>query len=497
MEKSNKFPIYNNNNLSFNMDNDKEEKEIAKIYFYSMDDEKLLFEGHYPFNNSLSIVIKDFILKQKNEENFTFSFYIKNDDSQEYLINENKLISFYITNLQDTVNLMEFGYGNNSINTTTIGSNKHLKIFVKINQKFNIPENIEEYIINNTQLIGKPAMNQLKYYVYHKIEKTLKTVHLSKRQIDEININFFSRKTSYCNAENKLFIYEGNDADINENNNNINYNSKFISINLKTKEVNLISSNFPQRLLHSMIFIPEKYIFIVGGKKDKEVLIYTINKDNKIYEVYPNLLPYELFEPSLITVDNKYLYAFENSTFCMHILRTNFISESPFEEIEINNYNSIQIDQKFFGLVRQKNNILLLGGQMINSSNKDLNVSKNIIEFNYKSNIIRQSLKININLEIFEKTFIPLGNFEYMQITEVKDKNEYKPKVIIFEGYLQRSHKTNTNNVISSKGNTSNCFVSIHTKNVNIHLRDNVTSLVGTSSYGEMPVPLYNNFKNK
>jgi hypothetical protein len=246
-----------------------------------------------------------------------------------------------------------------------------------------------------------------------------------------------------------------------------------------------------------MIFIPEKYIFIVGGKKDKEILIYTINKDNKIYEVYPNLLPYKLFEPSLITVDNKYLYAFENSTFCMHILRTNFISESPFEEIEINNYNSIQIVQKFFGLVRQKNNILLLGGQMINSSNKDLNVSKNIIEFNYKSNIIRQSLKININLEIFEKTFIPLGNFEYMQITEVKDKNEYKPKVIIFEGYLQRSHKTNTNNVISSKGNTSNCFVSIHTKNVNIHLRDNVTSLVGTSSYGEMPVPLYNNFKNK
>ena len=77
MEKSNKFPIYNNNNLSFNMDNDKEEKEITKIYFYSMDDEKLLFEGHYPFNNNLSIVIKDFILKQKNEENFTFSFYIK------------------------------------------------------------------------------------------------------------------------------------------------------------------------------------------------------------------------------------------------------------------------------------------------------------------------------------------------------------------------------------------------------------------------------------
>ena len=68
---------------------------------------------------------------------------------------------------------------------------------------------IEEFIISNTRLIGKPAMNQLKYYVYDKINKTLKTVHLSKRQIEEININFFSRKTSYCNGEiNCLYMKE-------------------------------------------------------------------------------------------------------------------------------------------------------------------------------------------------------------------------------------------------------------------------------------------------
>jgi hypothetical protein len=53
MEESNKFPIYNNNNISFNMNNDKEEKEIAKIYIYSMDDEKLLFEGYYPLSTCL------------------------------------------------------------------------------------------------------------------------------------------------------------------------------------------------------------------------------------------------------------------------------------------------------------------------------------------------------------------------------------------------------------------------------------------------------------
>ena len=272
MEENNNFPIDNNNNISFKFNNDKDEKEIAKVSIYSMDDEKLLFEGQYLFNNYLSEVIKDFILKQNNKENFTFSFYIKNSESQEYLINENKLISSYLTNLQDTVNLMEFGFANNSMITTTISSNKLLKIYVKINKKFNIPDNIEQYIINNTELIGKPAINQLKYYVYNKTSKELKAIHLSKKQIEEINIDFFSNKTSYCNAENNLFIYEGNDTYIKINNNieaynknnNMNNKSKFICINLKNKEVQLISDTFPQRILHSMIFIPEKYIFIIG-----------------------------------------------------------------------------------------------------------------------------------------------------------------------------------------------------------------------------------------
>ena len=507
MEENNNFPIdNNNNNISFKLNNDKDEKEIAKVSIYSMDDEQLLFEGQYLLNNYLSEVIKDFILKQNNKENFTFSFYIKNNESQEYLINENKLISSYITNfnLQDTVNLMEFGYLNNSMITTTISSNKSLKIYAKINKKFNIPENIEQYIINNTELIGKPAINQLKYYVYNKTIKELKTIHLSKKQIEEINIDFFSSKTSYCNAENNLFIYEGNDTYIKinnnieaynkNNNNNMNNNSKFICINLKKKEVQLISDNFPQRILHSMIFIPEKYIFIIGGKKTKEVLIYTIKKGNKIYEVYPYLLPYELLEPSLITIDNKYLYAFENSTFCMHILRTDFISISAFEEIEIRNLCNIQIDQKFFGLVKQKNNILLVGGQMIYSPQQDFNSSKNIFEFNYNLNKIKQTQKIHINLDMFEKTFIPIGGDEYIQLTEIKDNSDYKPKVIIYQGYLQKSHRTNT---ASSGAHNNNCFVSIHTKNINIHLPDNLTSLVGSSSFGELPVPLYNNYKNK
>ena len=125
-----------------------------------------------------------------------------------------------------------------------------------------------------------------------------------------------------------------------------------------------------------MIFVPEKYIFIIGGKYKKElkylkdVLIYKIKKDNYSYEKYPHLLPYELLEPSLIMVNNKYLYAFENSKEKFNLVKCDISTISPFEDIKIK--NDKQIGQKFFGIVPKitKNRIVFLGGQYINLSNQ-------------------------------------------------------------------------------------------------------------------------------
>ena len=92
--------------MSFNFNTN--EKEVAKVCFYSMD-EKLLFENHYPFNNCIGDAINEFLEKQDREAKFSFSFYIKND-SQYIFIDEEKLISYYITNLHDTLFLMEQGF---------------------------------------------------------------------------------------------------------------------------------------------------------------------------------------------------------------------------------------------------------------------------------------------------------------------------------------------------------------------------------------------------
>lgn len=491
MENNKKMNIEEMNNISFNFIND---KDLAKLCFYTID-EKFIYENNYNINNIIGSALKD-LIKRDNEKNYLYSFYTKNNENNLCIINEKKPISFYITNLQDTLFLImdhNIGVGNISGITTSESLNKYLKIYVKKYNNLNIPENIEEHIITNTELIGKPAINQLKYYVYDKNTKILKLNNLSKEQINIINgnnnnrkiqnkpINYFSRKTTYCNAENILFIYEGNKfVDNNKDCQNDCYNSNFFNINLRNNEINLISNKFPQRFLHSMIFIPDNYIFILGGKNALEMLVYIIQKETQDYYIYPHFLPFQLFEPSLITIDNKYLYAFENSGLFFHILRTNFLTISPFEEIQLKNDLS-PINQKFFGVVKQKNNILFLGGQMINSENF---FSKYEFEFDINLEKLKKRKKNFEPLDFCEKTLIPLGNKEYIQIVEELKINDYLPIISLLPGNLNKSEKTNS---------SQQFFNSIHTKNINIHVNDNMTSLVGSSSFGEMGFGLYNN----
>ena len=195
----------------------------------------------------------------------------------------------------------------------------------------------------------------------------------------------------------------------------------------------------------------------------------------------------ELYEPSLILIDNKYLYAFENSRLSFHILRTNFICQSPFEEIKFV-YNNLPINQKFFGVVKQNNSILFLGGQIINEKQS---LTTNSYEFNYITEVIKKDKRKFTPLDFSEKTFIPLGNEEYIQISENLNKNDYFPTIIIFQGNSKKSDKSsNTNSNDSQK-----FFAPINTKENNINIPDNMINIISSSTNGEMVIPLYNNDK--
>ena len=187
-----------------------------------------------------------------------------------------------------------------------------------------------------------------------------------------------------------------------------------------------------------------------------------------------------MYEPSLILIDDKYLYAFENSSFSFHILRTNFICQSPFEEINFITQNNLIIKQKFFGVIKQNNSILFLGGQIINE--KQL-LSTNSFEFNYITEVIKKDKRKFVPLDFSEKTFIPLGDEEYIQISENLHKNDYIPFIIIFQGNTKKSDKSSNTNSNGTQKNTK--------------ISDNIINPIYSSSKGEIDISLYNNYKNE
>jgi hypothetical protein len=242
-----------------------------------------------------------------------------------------------------------------------------------------------------------------------------------------------------------------------------------------------------------MIFIPESYIFIIGGKDTKKVLVYKIKPYNDNYEEYPHLLPSQLLEPSLIIINNQFLYAFENSTIRFKIFKTNFVLVTPFEEINTKDYSVV--NQKFFGLVKfeNRNTILFLGGQILSLP---LCKTKKCFEFEYNSNKLTLSERDFKEFDFAEKTFIPMEKGIYMQIAELKIDENYIQKTVLFYSEIpndnQEKKKGNTNKGLPRFREGG--FESVKSNEIKINVAPNIISLVGTnSSIDEIGIPLYNN----
>ena len=425
------------------------DKEQVSIGFITME-EKLIYLNQYSFTQNLNEILDDFI--QKNNENSlrqyfnfgenfninNFSFYAKREDKLERIdFRKGKDIVTSLENLEDTINI----FGNiifRSFSTSNTNLD-YLKIYVKYEERFKkLVENFEEYIIKSTHLIGKPQLNQTSYFRYDKLIKEIKTINCHKTDIIDNKINSFSFYDNYCNAKNYLYIYEGvSDVEIQF--------SKFFNINLIKNKITLISAEFPKRYLHSMIFIPSCYIFIIGGNKSKEVLTYEIDDQNTSYDIYPYQLPKCLLEPSLISINNKYIYILENSTISLNIYKMDLIKISPFEQIEIKNKNSM--DQKFFGVVRNKNSILFLGGQKLNMNMKNNNLGKKYCyEYHYDTDKIVLSKREFSPIDFIEKTFIPIGDDLFLQFAEYKKDNKKGLKMVQFDGNEQEVEKSESNN---------------------------------------------------
>ena len=275
--------------------------------------------------------------------------------------------------------------------------------------------NTEEII---PELVGKPFNDPFEIYIFNIKEKNIKIQPYDTQIIEKFFLNEFNNIFSaYCNGNNKLYMSGG------EKNNSEIINKLWI-IDLFNKQIQETPLLSPKKY-HSMIFIPDNYVFFIGGN-DENTFYYDIKKST-FYDW--SELNKKRIQPSLIRVSN-YLYCFdsikdENNDFTL-------------EKTDLNNNDSEWIllkpkldlsfqFPKFFGVANYSNDeIIFLGG------NFDDNIGKNNL-VNYLYHINKNEIETSdvpyINYSLKEKTFIKYNkNIFYI----LPDFNRNNPEVIFY-----------------------------------------------------------------
>jgi hypothetical protein len=158
-----------------------------------------------------------------------------------------------------------------------------------------------EYENTNT-VLGMPLFDlggDIGLLIYHKIEKKFTTEIIKNKKLSK-----FNHLSSICNGKNILYLSGG---DITKNSGKSESTNYFTSIDLlNTKSINELPKLNVPRSWHSMIFIPKKYIYIVGGGT-LETELYDIEKKSITVDSKMNELRNEC---TLFVMNNSILYAF-------------------------------------------------------------------------------------------------------------------------------------------------------------------------------------------
>lgn len=227
-----------------------------------------------------------------------------------------------------------------------------------------IPDNIKKAYQDMSPIIGNAIFENPKKFgisLYYRETESLEIFYFNKEMNKEL-IKFGSF-SSFCSAKGFFYISGGENEEISDTNDSTEEYSDFVCIDMnKLNYYNIYLNVLPnltiKRTWHSMIFVPNQYIFIVGGLNTKAVEIYDIN-NNKIY--IDSELKEKRCEPTMCLVNNTYLYAFCGfspfKNFNHTIERCNLIKKK--REWEFIEYSS-KINPSFFGVSYFKDDEILL-----------------------------------------------------------------------------------------------------------------------------------------
>ena len=274
-ENKKNMSVVSEKNSEKNSDKNSEEKEnITDIIINYISNGKSEFEQLFKTEDQISNLF-DILLEKKSKYN-------------EYDLIANDTI-YLSTKLNDKISDIFPNTENAEVTLVYLG--------------LDISDDVKAEYEASFDVLGTPLFNlgeNIGVLIYH-IKNNNFTAEILEKKI----LTKFSNLSSICNMKNILFISGGDENKKNsENTNPINlfYSIDLLNIN-KIEE--LPSLNTP-RCWHSMIYIPKKYIFIIGGGT-LDVELYDVKKkeitiDSKLKEIRN--------ESTLFIMNNSVLYAF-------------------------------------------------------------------------------------------------------------------------------------------------------------------------------------------
>ena len=281
-------------------------------------------------------------------------------------------------------------------------------------------------------VVGKPFNDPFEVFVFTKLDKSLKIQTYDPSIVNNLKLCNYSPSSAYCNGNNHLFISGGEtkDGELIDN---------FWEIDLTSQNI-AEPVQIPPKKDHSMIFIPDNYVFVVGGDDKKTFYFNTENGEICEWADLNNIRR----EPALERISNN-LYCFDNinkgNNDVFTVEKTDLTSNKPLWHLlapKMNfSSNGLQrVNQKFFGVSKdEEDNIIFLGGNMDNSSqsnelsNYKYNISSNAIEMSkvpYRKYNFKEKTFLTYNKNV--NFILPDFNKQHPEVVfYVKNKNKLEP----------------------------------------------------------------------
>ena len=294
MNKKNEKDLISDKNSDNNNNNKENKKNISIIQ--EKNSEKNSEENDK--ENITDIIIK-YMLNGKLEFEQVFKTADKISDLFDKILEKKSKYNEYDLIANDTINLStKLNEKIGSVFPDTENAEVNM-IYLGLD----ISEDIKSEYESSYDVLGTPLFNlgeNIGVLIYHIKKNNFTSEILQNKQLMK-----FSNLSSICNTKNILYI-SGGDKNKNstEKTNPINL---FYSIDLlNTNKIEELPSLNTARCFHSMIYIPNKYIFFVGGNTP-DVELYDIKKkeiiiDSKMKEIRN--------ECTLFVMNNSVLYAF-------------------------------------------------------------------------------------------------------------------------------------------------------------------------------------------